>query len=133
MMIAHPPCQRLARVGLRWLYERNLWSDLDDAISFFLALWNTPISRVCLENPTPHRHAAARLPAPSQVIQPYWFGDHHSKRTLLWLRGLPPLMATCVVVNPVSIQEQFSQSHDRSFLRSITPAGLASAMASQWG
>lgn len=39
------------------------------------------------------------LPPYSQVIQPYMFGYPYSKRTCLWLKGLPPLMATDIVAD----------------------------------
>ena len=40
LVIAHPPCTRLANSGVRWLHERNLWSELDAAAAFFLECLN---------------------------------------------------------------------------------------------
>ena len=35
LVIAHPPCTRLANSGVMWLEKRNLWNDLYNAITFF--------------------------------------------------------------------------------------------------
>ena len=98
MMIAHPPCTYLSKAGARWMYPKAGQLDPDryqkamKAKAFFLKLMNAPIEYICLENPTPLKVVA--LPKPSQVIQPYQFGHPYSKRTLLWLKGLPPLKHT---------------------------------------
>lgn len=33
---------------------------------------------------------------PDQTIEPFHFGEEYRKRTCLWLRGLPPLLATVI-------------------------------------
>jgi len=57
LLIAHPPCTRLANSGVRWLQERNLWNELDDACALFRMFLNAPVPRICVENPIPHKYA----------------------------------------------------------------------------
>lgn len=98
MMIAHPPCTYMSKAGARWMYPTagNLCKDRYDkameAKEFFLALLNAPIEYIAIENPTPLKIVG--LPVHSQAIQPYQFGHEYSKRTLLWLKNLPPLIST---------------------------------------
>lgn len=100
LMVAHPPCTRLCNSGVRWLEERNLWDDLDEAAALFSAFWNAPIDRIAVENPVMHGHAKQRIVnyrAPAQSIQPWQFGHGETKRTCLWLKGLSPLRPTNIV------------------------------------
>lgn len=69
----------------------------------------------------------ARLPPCSQVIQPYYFGDPFSKYTMLWLRNLPGLLASCICEEYVS----WTAVHSSHTVRSRTFPGVASAMAAQ--
>lgn len=132
MMIAHPPCTYLSNAGNLFFYLPD--GSLSDARlaamaaarDFFLSLLHAPIPRVCLENPKPIGRAC--LPPCSQVIQPYYFGEPYSKYTMLWLRNLPGLMATCICPDYVS----WTRVHHSSTLRSRTFPGIAAAMASQW-
>src|SRR5512138_1012097 len=54
LFIVHPPCTRLANSGVRWLHERNLWREMEDAARFFLECFNAPFPRVAAENPIMH-------------------------------------------------------------------------------
>ncbi len=93
MLIAHPPCTRLANSGVRWLHECNLWSELQDACALFAEFLNAPIPRVCVENPVMHGHAKARIRGyrpPAQTVQPWqcvprWRGDEPSTLAELML------------------------------------------------
>ena len=97
LIIAHPPCTYLSNAGAcrmykvldgkRWINEERYHQMLDGR-KFFEQMLNADCDRVAVENPTPLRIAC--LPTPTQVIQPYEFGHPYSKRTLLWLKGLPP-------------------------------------------
>lgn len=100
LMIAHPPCTYLSRAGARWLYKggklnHKRYEKLLDAREFFMKLKNAPIKHIAIENPTPFK--IANLGEPTQVIQPYQFGDPYSKRTLLWLKNLPKLKPTNII------------------------------------
>jgi hypothetical protein len=106
-------------------------------------LLNAPIPRIALENPAGHLSTAIRKP--DQTIQPWWFGDDASKKTCLWLKGLPLLRPT-VQAPPRWVdgsprwanqtdsgQNRLGPSDDRWALRAKTYQGIADAFASQWG
>ena len=131
MMIAFPPCQFLANSGARWLYpngtvDYDRMRQLEEGRDFFLRLWQAPIPRIAIENPTPLK--AAELPTYSQIIQPWQFGDPYTKRTLLWLKRLPHLLPTETVEPMKSWTLSKRQVKDRS----RTFQGIAEAMAKQW-
>lgn len=147
MAICFPPCTYLSRAGARWLYPKGelnqeRYSKLLEGREFFMKLLNADIPKIAVENPTPFK--IAELPTPSQIIQPYEFGDPYTKRTLLWLKGLEPLIPTDIV-EPIApwVQSNTSgfrrgQKHNAGVARcekqrSLTFPGIASAMASQWG
>lgn len=132
LCVAHPPCTYLSKAGATSLFHDGDVDDeryrlLTDARAFFMAFWRSGVPRLCIENPTPLK--AAALPAPSQTIQPHMFGHPFTKKTLLWLRNLPPLMATELVVPTHS----WTEVHRSASMRSKTFPGIAAAMAEQWG
>jgi len=136
LMVAHPPCTRLCNSGVRWLAERDLWADLDEAAGLFSDFWNAPIPRVAIENPVMHKHAKARIRnyvEPAQSIQPWQFGHGETKRTCFWLRELPPLQPTNVVDGRTQRVHRMPPGPDRWKERSRTFQGVADAMADQWG
>lgn len=136
LMVAHPPCTRLCNSGVRWLEERNLWGDLDEAAALFSAFWNAPIERVAVENPVMHRHAKERITnyqPPAQSVQPWQFGHGETKRTCLWLRNLPPLRPTNIVAGREARVHRMPPGPDRWRERSRFFTGIAEAMADQWG
>ena len=133
LVIAHPPCTRLTLAGVRWLHERNLWPDLDQACDFF-KLFIGCAPKVAIENPQPHRYAVDRIGRNyDQKIQPWQFGHGESKGICLWLEGLPPLIATDVVEGREQKVWRMPPSADRAKARSRFFAGIAEAMAQQWG
>lgn len=160
LMIAHPPCTHLASSGARWFEAkrgiRTLFAgeDVDiqtAAIRFFMALYNATVGRVAIENPV--GIMSKRFRRPDQIIQPYQFGHPETKATCLWLRGLPPLVATNKVEPDYMRRKdgtyaidkkgkRYSRVHfmsgrmkdkDRWRERSRTYLGIAEAMADQWG
>lgn len=134
LLIAHPPCTRLTNSGVRWLHERNLWAELDEACDLFKAFLNAPIARKCIENPIPHKYALERIGRKyTQIIQPWQHGHGETKATCLWLDGLPPITPTNVVAGRHGYCHSLPPSADRWKLRSKTYDGIARAMASQWG
>jgi len=136
LMVAHPPCTRLCNSGVRWLAERNLWAELDEAAALFSDFWNAPIKRIAVENPVMHRHAKARIrnyAEPAQSIQPWQFGHGETKRTCFWLRRLPPLRPTNIVEGREARVHKMPPRPDRWKERSRTFQGIAEAMADQWG
>ena len=133
LMIAHPPCTRLANSGVRWLAERDLWEDLDGAILFFNKLKDADIKQIAVENPIPHKYAVAGIGKYDQIIQPWQFGHGETKATCLWLKGLPKLIPTDIVKGREQRIHKLPPSKDRAKLRSMTYTGIANAMAEQWG
>ena len=144
IIIAHPPCTYLANSGVKHLYTdpKRIYLMLQ-ARQFFMALWRLPVKKLCLENPVPHHFA--ELPAYSQIINPYDFGHPVSKRTCLYLRGLPPLLPTfcgyksdryCKPSGKTNGSTWYNNPPGKGSLsvrRSRTFEGVALAMANQWG
>lgn len=148
LIIAHPPCTYLSNAGARHLWKNHqLNKDRFDkgmaAKDFFLAFLNADCDYIAVENPVPSK--VFELPMYTQIIQPYEYGYPYSKRTCLWLKGLPQLKPTNIVA-PVATwcpSSSYSRLHaekyrgmftvDRSRKRSKTFAGIAEAMAVQWG
>lgn len=129
LMVAHPPCTHLAVSGARWFKEKA--KEQAEALEFVQWLLDLPIPRIALENPV--SVISTNIRKPDQIIQPYMFGDPFKKTTCLWLKNLPPLVAT----NDLGDGEQecwkLGPSPDRWKLRSRTYPGIATAMAEQWG
>ena len=103
LIIAHPPCTYMSVAGACRMYPKAGQIDPDrfakamSAREFFMRIYNTDCPRICIENPKPLK--CVNLPAETQRIQPYEFGEPWSKMTYLWLKGLPPLMATEIVMD----------------------------------
>ena len=135
-LICFPPCTRLCNSGVRWLHERNLWAEMEEAAAFFLAcleLGNIYRIPVGCENPVMHKHARKIIGRWTQTVQPWQFGHGETKRTCLWLRGFPPLKPTNIVSGRVARVHGESPGDDRWKRRSMTYPGIAAAMAEQWG
>lgn len=143
LMIAHPPCTYLTNAGVRWLSSQpGRWRDLIEGAVFFRSLLEAPIPRIAVENPVMHKWASQIVGTrQSQVVQPWMFGHAENKATGLWLRGLPPLMPTsdlraATAALPARERNRIHYvppGPDRWKIRSITYAGIAAAMADQWG
>jgi hypothetical protein len=138
LMIAHPPCTHLAVSGARWFKSKQ--KEQEVALRFVRTLLAAPIPKICLENPV--SIISTRIRKPGQIIQPWQFGHPESKRTCLWLKGLPLLRPTNVLSLPScghwenqlpGGQNRLGQSKDRWKLRAKTYQGIADAMAEQWG
>jgi len=134
MMVGHPECTRLCNSGVRWLHERNLWGDMEEAAYFFNNLKNANISRICLENPSPHKYAREIIGEYTQLIQPSQFGHAESKATCLWLKNLEKLTPTEIItkgiIHRVHLEPPGPERHKN---RSRSLIGIANAMAEQWG
>lgn len=141
MMIAHPPCRYISVSGMHWT-RRGLRDPklTEDALSFIRSLMEAPIARICLENPV--SIISSRIRKPDQIVQPWWFGEDASKKTCLWLKGLPLLRPTDTLPGDdrtrrgnqtASGQNKLSPGPTRWKERSRTYPGIAQAMAEQWG
>ena len=135
LIIAHPPCTKICRNSARWKPDQE---DIEKAKSLFLWCLNLKNKMICVENPVPRK--ILNLPEYTQIIQPWQYGEDYSKKTCLWLRGLPKLKPTKIIqISYITTKsgkrytkgwyETPSNSKDRS--RFFT--GIAAAMAEQWG
>lgn len=95
MLIAHPPCTHLAVSGARYFKDKQADGRQQAAINFFMDLANASIPKICVENPVSIMSSKWRKP--DQIIQPWQFGHGESKKTCLWLKGLPRLEPTKIV------------------------------------
>lgn len=131
LIIAHPPCTYLCRVSSVVLVKNGIFdierlSKMYAAREFFLECLGAQAEFVAVENPQPMRRA--RLPRPSCYACPSWYGDKYTKKTLYWLKNLPPLMAEYENPNTKSLVRC-----TRGKYRSRTSSFLADAIARQWG
>ena len=151
MIIAFPPCTYLTVTGNRWFnvskygdkaVKRGL--ERNAAIEFFMAIANANCDKIAIENPV--GVMSTRWRKPDCIIQPYQFGDPFEKKTCLWLKGLPVLEPTNIVVpedrvsfgSGRSMPKWYAEAwglpkKERAKVRSKTFAGIARAMAEQWG
>lgn len=148
LIIAHPPCTYMSKAGARWMYPKS--GQLSEerlklglaAKDFFLKILSADCLKIAIENPVPLK--VIGLPPPTQIIQPYQFGEPYSKKTLLWLKGLPNLTPTNIITNYTPYLPSNTSLHSKGFggscgiahnskTRSRTFSGIAVAMAEQWG
>lgn len=147
MIIAFPPCTYMTNAGavrmrVQGELVRERFQKATAAKEFFMQFYNADCPRIAIENPTPMKIVA--LPPYTQAIQPYQFGHPYSKRTCLWLKGLPPLMPTEIIANHEPYvnggckdahgnYRRFQGRNERdSKTRAKTFSGIAKAMAEQW-
>lgn len=128
LMIAHPPCTYICAAGARWWKDRR--AEQKEAIDFFMWLVAQKIPKA-IENPVGCMSTAYRKP--DQIIHPWQFGHGETKATCLWLSDLPKLAPTNIVDGRLARIHRMGQSKDRWKKRSLTYAGIAEAMAKQWG
>ena len=150
MIIAHPPCTRLCNSGQRWLYwgseeyRANKKREQEEAIEFFMCFANADCDKIVIENPSGIMSTHYRKP--DCTYNPYDFiGETECKKTCLWLKGVPSLKPTREIPLPKEERTQgIWKAHFGDMklawndpltakLRSVTPTGVAQAMAEQWG
>lgn len=131
MAIFHPPCTHLSVSGARHFEAKRMDGRQQSAVSFFMSLAKADIPMIAIENPVCVMSSLWRKP--DQTIQPWQFGHGETKATCLWLKGLPPLRPTQVVEGREARVHRMPPSADRWKERSRTFAGIAQAMADQWG
>ena len=160
MILAFPPCTYLTVAGNRW-FDVEKYKDKavermksrETAKQFFMAFANADCPKIAIENPVGIMSTQYRRP--DQIIQPWMFGHNASKGTCLWLKGLPRLHPTDIVVDKDKRKENQLVDSDGKLsgfmtrdergkllqwndpktakLRSKTFPGIARAMAEQWG
>lgn len=153
MIIAFPPCTHLSVSGARHFESKRLDGRQKQAIEFFMQFVNADCDKIAIENPVniiggnyitkwfPELCKKYNLPIkPTQYIQPWEYGSSVTKKTALWLKGLPELVPTNVVdkgkivtfSSGKRMHEFFSKSYGDGSKRSKTFPGIAKAMAEQW-
>lgn len=148
MIIAFPPCTYMTKAGaVRMRVKGEIvperYEEAMKAKEFFMKFYNADCPKIAIENPVPMKLIG--LPPYDQIIQPYQFGHPYSKRTCLWLKGLPPLFATEIINEHTPYVNggcKDAKGNYRRFqgrkerdpkIRSKTFPGIARAMAEQWG
>lgn len=165
LFIGHPPCDHLSQAGAVWWKHKDATRGGDgrmqEGAAFFMEMTRAPAPLVAVENPVGIMGNAPRkgqdphpcfYRVPDQVVHPWWFGDPLEKRTCLWLKGLPllvadrPVEATGRVATGGGSWRTDQRSgrganngHEdargrafRKIERSRTLPGFARAMATQW-
>lgn len=151
LLIAHPPCTYLCMSGQKHcnvdVYGQSALERIEKrkkAVDFFMQFAYANCPHIAIENPVGVMSRYYRKP--NQYIQPWQFGHACSKRTGLWLTGLPLLEPTNIVEVEYHVSGSgrkwdkwfwdtscISDRGERSRIRSKTFPGIARAMAEQWG
>lgn len=153
--IFHPPCTFIANSSSKHLYldgkkengpDPQRWRELRKGAKFFKTLWECDLEAVVCENPIMLGYAKDIIGAePTQIIQPWMWGDPFTKRTCLWERGVDelepeyPTWEDCrkalglpVGSKPKPEVHFAAPGPDRWKFRSLTYPGIARAFAKQW-
>ena len=153
LIIAHPPCTYLSTAATQChsikVYSKDQIAERTmkriKAMEFFMRFVNADCKHIAIENPVGVMSACYRKP--DQYIHPYYFAkseadtiNYVTKKTGLWLKGLPCLSYNCKLPNPMENAEiwkngkkkNWTESNHGSVIRSKTFPGIAEAMATQW-
>ena len=152
MIIAFPPCTYLSNAGACRLYPKKGVLNQEryqkglEAKEFFMKFLNADCPRIAIENPV--SSSVFQMPKHSQEIQPFQFnedGAHpYTKKTRLWLKGLPNLVPTTPECKPIGpyvpagtgrkdrSKYGSAKRGDDAKNRAKTFPGIAKAMAEQW-
>lgn len=130
MILAFPPCTDLAVSGARYFEEKRKDGRQQAAVEFFMRFVDVPCPMVAIENPVGVMSTCYRKP--DQIIQPWQFGHGETKKTCLWLKGLPLLVPTNIVAGREQRIWKMAPGPDRAKRRAKTFSGVAKAMAEQW-
>lgn len=147
MIIAFPPCTYFSTAGANWLFRggqvnQERYKKGLEMRSLFLAIYNSNCLKIAIENPVPMK--IWELPPHTQEIQPWQFGHPVTKKTRLWIKGLPLLLPTDIVApdakwvscgnsaNRNAQNKAICKSSGSKKRRAETFPGVARAMAEQW-
>lgn len=165
MIIAFPPCTHLATSGARYFEKKREDGRQQEAIEFFGAFLLADCEKIVIENPVgiisgeyikkhfPDLCEKYGIPRkPTQIIQPWYFGDNYKKTTCLWEIGVKPLKPLVTEEPETEYIEWIDKktgktkrqekwyfdalrlpAAERAKVRSKTFNGVALAMAEQWG
>lgn len=165
MIIAFPPCTHLAVSGARHFEIKRADGRQRWGIEFFCQFLAADCDKIVIENPVgvmsgdyvpkhfPDIAQKYGLPRkPTQIIQPWMFGDNYAKSTCLWIKGLPPLVQEVTEEPEMEYLEWIDKKtgkpkrqakwycdalklspEERAKVRSKTFPGVARKMAETWG
>lgn len=147
MMVAFPACTYLTKSNA-WRWDA-ITTERETALQFVRDLMSAPIPRIAVENPV--GAIGTHIRRADQYVQPWHFGEPYQKMTGLWLTGLPQLVPA-VTARPEDVRpwcqagygprgsgtatvrsRRPAGAHRRAKDRNRTFAGIARAMADQWG
>lgn len=144
LICAFPPCTHLCSSGARSFAEKRADGRQAAGIEFFMRFTDLKCPRVAIENPVGIMSTIWRKP--DQILEPFMFGHPETKKTCLWLKGIPKLVPTNIVepeyIFDKTRNRKYSRIHfmsggmkpgERAKLRSKTYSGIAEAMAATWG
>lgn len=147
MMIFFWPCTNMAVSGARWFKDKRK-EQAADVVAFTRLATYPGIEKIAGENPV--GVLSTKFRKPDQIVHPSWFGHGVSKATCLWLKNLPKLVPTDIILPPSrrefesydawnTADREWRSIHlappgaNRWKIRSRTFSGVANAMAEQWG
>lgn len=165
MIIAFPPCTHLAVSGARHFEIKRADGRQRWGIEFFCQFLAADCDKIVIENPVgimsgdyvsthfPDLAEKYGLPRkPTQIIQPWMFGDNYAKSTCLWIKGLPALVPEVTEEPEMEYLEWTDKKtgklkrqakwycdalklspEERAKVRSKTFPGVARKMAETWG
>lgn len=151
LVIAHPPCTRMAQSANKHLWlgngngrqRRPNWErfeQLREDIAFFM-LFRDLAGKVAIENSKMNPYAINSVGMPDQQLQPWMFGHTECKAIWLWLQNLPPIpetdnvraLAYSLPDNERQAMFYLPPSSDRWKIRSRSYPGFCEAAATTWG
>ena len=157
-------CTHLAVSGARHFEIKRADGRQREGIEFFCQFLMADCDKIVIENPVgiisgdyipkhfPDLAEKYNLPRkPTQIIQPWMFGNNYAKSTCLWLKGLPPLIPDVTEEPEMEYLEWIDKKtgktkrqakwycdalklspEERAKVRSRTFDGVGKAMATQW-
>jgi len=151
-IIAFPPCTDLAVSGAAWFEKKRKSGDQLRSLEFFSKFLKADCDRIAIENPVGVVGGEyinkwfpefSWMPKCTQIVQPYYFGDSATKKTCLWLKGLPELNHNPAEHVSGSVYHKspsgkaypdwcWKTGGGCGVKRSKTFPGIAKAMAEQW-
>lgn len=163
-MVVHN-CTHLAVSGARHFETKRADGRQREGIEFFCQFLAADCDKIVIENPVgiisgdympkyfPDLAEKYGLPRkPTQIIQPWMFGDNFAKSTCLWEKGVPPLVPEVAEEPEMEYLEWVSKKtgkpkrqakwyqdalrlspEERAKVRSKTFPGVARKMAETWG
>ena len=147
LIIAHPPCTYLTFAGAANIpkHPERIAKGFE-AAEFLKKFLSADCKKIVVENPPPMKRF--NLPAYTQLVRPYMFGEINNKPICLWIKGVDPLKPTKIVEKDTDIVRWVNKATGKkkscskwyntntnrhSEHRSKTFEGVAKAMAEQWG